>query len=937
MIRNYLLLAIISVFFTSIAANAQAPQIIPGEHPGIVGLWEFENAGNLTESVIGNNLILTGSASQVAGPDISDNAVRIGTGSYYTCNHDIAGNGGGTEVNEYSFVYDFNVSSSSVWHCFYQTNSGNSNDGELFINTSGQIGRSTSGPGYSTYTVNAGEWYRMVVSVDLGNYYKVYLDGALVLAGESLPVDGDYSLYPATGSNMVHFFADNDGEDNEIDIALAAVFDHPLTQAEVNTLGGYGHVIDPVLVGILPYLQTPTPNSIYISWHSGQTSSTSVDYGTTTSLGLTQTGSSEDISGKKWHTVKLSGLSPDTEYFYKCTSGTEESDIYCFKTPSATVQGSQHLRFILLGDSRTDIARTTQIANAARDKAIEMYGSPIQDNINLVVHVGDIVSSGSSIDLYENEYFRSFAGLSANLPFMVIIGNHENESLNFYNYMKYEDFSDYTFPLEEKFYNFYYLNTQFIFINGNGTYSNSIQTNWLENKLSQSEANPDVNMVFCFTHQPGHSEIWPDGNTLYIQDDIIPVLQEFDKVQLLAYGHSHNYERGTIESMAQNTNGDFYVMLTGGGGSALDRWGMYPNQEDYDEIMIALDHYLYNIVDIDLQNQSFELFTFSLGNTDNPLNNELVDYYYRKLNQTAPVKPVAMSPVTETGLLPLLVATPFEGVDSLMSSKFEITATPGDFTTPVFEKRQDWVNIYGDSGAPDYIPTDLNAGIDLRRMQVSTPLVDGNQYAWRVAYRDFNQKWSEWSDEQIFTANENMSAYTEFAADLTQGTAPLNISFTDLSYPAPNTWSWDFNNDGSEDSNEQDPQFTYNFPGFYTVKLTTENGVEIKDLYINVEDSTVNIIENRSNDILRANPNPCSDFTNIEFYVKEPGRAKVSVLDINGKVICVLFDSKTYAGKHTLTWKPRTSDGGAVSAGNYFIRLEANGVSEIKKIVVTEK
>ena len=120
--------------------------------------------------------------------------------------------------------------------------------------------------------------------------------------------------------------------------------------------------------------------------------------------------------------------------------------------------------------------------------------------------------------------------------------------------------------------------------------------------------------------------------------------------------------------------------------------------------MYAIRSYYDNIVDIDLQNQSFELFTFSLGNTDNPLNSELVDYYYRKLNQTAPVKPVAMSPVAETGLLPLLVATPFEGVDSLMSSKFEITATPGDFTTPVFEKRQDWVNIYGDSGAPDYIP-----------------------------------------------------------------------------------------------------------------------------------------------------------------------------------------------------------------------------------------
>ncbi len=927
----------VTIFITSVYVKAQAPQIIPAEHPGIAGLWKFENLANLAEPVLGNNLILTGSSSQVPGPTVSDYAVRIGSGSYYTCNHDIPGNGGGTEVNEYSLVYDFKVANTTSWHCFYQTNSGNSNDGELFINTSGQVGRSNSGPGYSTYVVNPNEWYRMVVSVDLGNYYRVYLDGYLVLAGGSLSIDGDYSIYPSSGSNLVHLFADNDGEDGEIDIALAAIFNHSLNQAEVNSLGGYGHSINPILVGILPYLQTPTPTSIYVSWHSTQTSTTSVEYGTSASLGLTQVGSSEDISGKKWHTVKLSGLSSNTEYFYKCISGTEESDVYSFRTPPAAVLESQHLRFILLGDSRTDIAKTTEIANAARDKAIEMYGSPIQDNINLVVHVGDIVSSGSTISLYENEYFRPFAGLSANIPFMVIIGNHENESSNFYKYMKYEDLSDFTFPLAEKFYNFYYLNNQFIFINGNGTYSNSIQTNWLESKLSQSQANPDVDMVFCFTHQPGHSELWPDGNTPYIQDDVIPVLQEFDKVQLLAYGHSHNYERGTVESQVANSNGDFYVMLTGGAGSALDRWGMYPNQQDYKEIMIARDFYLFNIVDIDLENQSFELFTYSLGNTDVSLNSELVDYYYRKLNQVAPSKPIAMSPIAESGLLPLLVASQFEGVDSLMSTKFEITSVPGIYTSPVISERQDWVNIYGDSGAPDYIPVDLNEGIDLRRLQVTTPLINGNQYGWRVAYRDHNQKWSEWSDEQVFTVNENLTTYTEFSANLTQGLAPLSISFTDLSYPAANTWSWDFDNNGSEDSNLQDPQYTYNFPGFYTVKLTTNNGVELKDLYVNVEENTVNVIENKSNDILRANPNPCYEFSNIEFYIKNSGQTKLTVLDVNGKSVAVLYSGIADAGKHTITWDLNSSDGGKVAAGNYFVKLETGKNTEVKKIVVTEK
>jgi len=933
-IASFILVFAIAV--STIYIKAQAPQIIPAQHPGITGLWEFENASDLTAATTGSDLVLSGSQLQVPGPATGDNAVRIGTGSYYICHHNIASNGGGLSVNEYSMVFDFKVAQTNIWHCFYQTSAGNSDDGEFFINTSGQLGRSTNGPGYSLYAVNTNEWYRLVISVDLGNFYRVYLDGTLILNGPSLPVNGEYALLAASGQNQVDFFADNDGEDGEIDIAVAAIFDHPLSQAEVTSLGGYGHVINPVLTGILPYLQTPTSNSIYVSWHSTQTASTSVEYGETSFLGLTQSGSVEDIGGKKWHTVKLTGLTPNTEYYYKCISGTEESEICSFRTPPASPLPNQHLRFILLGDSRTDIVKTTEIANAARDKAIEMYGPDIQNQINLVVHVGDIVSSGGTIGLYEDEYFKPFACLSRNIPFMVSIGNHENESAYYYSYMKYDDVSDYTGILAEKFYSFYYLNNQFIFINGNSIYTNGLQTLWIQQKLTQSNSNPDVKMAFCFTHEPGHSEIWPDGNTSYIQNDVISTLQQYDKVQLLAYGHSHCYERGTIESRV-GSEGDFYVMLTGGAGSALDRWGMYPNQQDYDEIMIARDHYVFNIVDIDIDNSSFDLYTFSFGNNDKPLNCLLIDHIYRKQNQPAPEKPVAMSPATQTGVLPLLVASQFAGADSVMSSKFQVTASPGDYSSPVFEKRRDWVNIYGDSGAPDYIPRDLNAGIDLRRIQLTSPLTNGSQYGWRIAYRDHNQKWSDWSDEQVFTVNENLTPYTEFAANITQGTAPLKIAFTDLSYPAAGTWSWDFNNDGTEESNIQDPSFTYSVPGFYTVRLTTPNGTKTKDMYINVEENTISIIENKSTDILRINPNPCSTYTNIEFYVKKAGQAKLTIVDVSGKTITVLQNGQIASGKHTIAWEPVSGSGKKLSAGNYFVKFEMENLKEVKKIVVTAK
>jgi trimeric autotransporter adhesin len=62
-----------------------------------------------------------------------------------------------------------------------------------------------------------------------------------------------------------------------------------------------------------------------------------------------------------------------------------------------------------------------------------------------------------------------------------------------------------------------------------------------------------------------------------------------------------------------------------------------------------------------------------------------------------------------------------------------------------------------------------------------------------------------------------------FTATPTSGTAPLTVTFTDSSSGNPDTWAWDFENDGTVDSNAQNPSFTYTTPNTYTAKLTVTN------------------------------------------------------------------------------------------------------------------
>lgn len=62
----------------------------------------------------------------------------------------------------------------------------------------------------------------------------------------------------------------------------------------------------------------------------------------------------------------------------------------------------------------------------------------------------------------------------------------------------------------------------------------------------------------------------------------------------------------------------------------------------------------------------------------------------------------------------------------------------------------------------------------------------------------------------------------DFRASSTTGPTPLTVQFTDESYGNPTSWSWDFQNDGTWDAFEPNPQFTYNEPGLYTVKLMVQ-------------------------------------------------------------------------------------------------------------------
>lgn len=751
------------IFFAYLLCGEQLLATVPAR----AGWWKFDDPSNLrkAEPGSGTDLTLIGTQAAASGPQTGNGATRIGIGSYYKMQHQIPANGGGNFVNEYTLQYDFKVPSLGVWHSFFQTSVSNSNDGDFFINPSGSIG--VAAVNYSAYSINANEWYRLVISVKNGNHFTCYLDGQLLMIGNIQEVDGRFSI-----ENMLLIFADDDGEDGEIYCSELAIWDQALNTEQVAELGGFGHNTGVFLMTRVPYLQSQGTNTMTICWHDISSANTIVKFGIDATLSSEMTGTSELVSDPfRWHTVKLTGLQANTRYYYRVVSGNGESGIYSFKTlPDSTYKGK--LRFVLLSDTHaTDTTMAGKVLRAAREKIANLYGPDIENHVNGILHSGDIVVSGDTPKLYSLQYFQPLSALSGNIPTLVVAGNHEGESPYFYQYLKLDDQS--AFPLlpelKEKIWQLKVGNSLFIGLNTNiiDQYGET-QANWLDTRLNKAENDTSIDFVFVFFHHPPISELWIVGGTDYVKNRLLPVMEKYSKVQEIHYGHTHGYERGTVTSSMPG--GDFRMVCSGGSGGPLDPWVEGENK-DYNDIHICISNYIFQILEIDIANHSFQNSVYSLGTLTDPKNSELIDSWHKVKNQPEPEKP-QIENVSQTDDFILFNTSLFSGIDSLMSIRFQIIDS--SLSSPVvIDSIIHWKNVYGID--QNNAPVDLNLNINLYQSRIRKAQLSGSkEYYSRVRYRDHNLKWSDWSDLTRFSTvgiNEE--------PELPQG------YFLDQNYPNP--------------------------------------------------------------------------------------------------------------------------------------------------------
>jgi len=348
-----------------LAIAAWAAQV-QGAVPEPKGVWEFDGP-DPNAATIGASLELVGVAEPIAGLAAADGAIRIGEGSYYICTHGIAPNGGGTQVNEWTILIDFSYPPSSLsdppsgYSDFFQTDPSNASDADWTINSSGAIG--IGAVGYTSaydYTTGPDTWYRMVVVVDNGTRHDVYIDGVEIFQGNEQGVDGRFSL----AETLLLFCAGNnqDRDDAPIDVSMVAMWDTPLSAADIHTIGLAG---DRFMPRKLAWDPTPADGaddvlrSIDLAWNPGEYAATHNVYfgssaddvaaagpGTLVAEGVAQDVGSLDVGrldfGRTyyWRVDEVNGAPDFTVFEGKVWSFTVEPFAYAVENIVATSNGS---------------------------------------------------------------------------------------------------------------------------------------------------------------------------------------------------------------------------------------------------------------------------------------------------------------------------------------------------------------------------------------------------------------------------------------------------------------------------------------------------------------------------------------------------------------------------------------------------------------------
>lgn len=443
---------------------------------------------------------------------------------------------------------------------------------QFYFGLASEGGNDAQGDGRLTYLkgktrFEAGRYYHVAAVYD-GQTMQLFVNGKL--DAESTEQSGPI-LYPETAPFVLGAYKDDDefyplrGRLRDValyDLAAKAEwvsqeFDH---HRQLVKLASF---VKPKAFEweVRPFLQYGTQTGMTVVWRTTTESSGKLYWGETAECEQVI----ESAQRGFIHQVRIEELSPETQYFYRVetSAGEDETLVADTRTFQTAVQAETPFAFAVISDTQGNPGVSGPIAEMA------WAGRP-----NFVLHPGDLVSTGNNARHWTDHFFSSMEPLISRVPLFPVLGNHEQNSQNYFDYM--------ALPDPEYYYQFTYGNTDFFMLDTNRNVDpGSEQYVWIDKALADSKA---TWKIVCHHHPPYSSDendygnLWKTnkGTRGDLRVRQLVKLYEQHGVDIVWTGHIHSYERTwpVREGRAVNEGGTIY-MVTGGGGGGLETPGPF--------------------------------------------------------------------------------------------------------------------------------------------------------------------------------------------------------------------------------------------------------------------------------------------------------------------------------------------------------------------------
>ncbi len=328
-----------------------------------------------------------------------------------------------------------------------------------------------------------------------------------------------------------------------------------------------------------PYLQNATSTSMVIRWRTDLATSSTVWFGTEAASPGSTVGT-ETLTTE--HEVAVSGLLPDTRYYYAIGSAMgaiASGPEYSFTTPP--VPGSkQPFRVWVLGDSGTANADAAAVRNAYNNFNNSQY-------TDMWLMLGDNAYNNGTDSEFQAAVFNMYPAILRQSPLWSTLGNHE-----YYTSQGAPYFDIHTFPTQgeaggvasgtERYYSFDYGNVHFICLDSISSDRSKTgpMATWLKADLESTVQD----WIIAFWHHPPYTKGSHDSDNstnkdlelVQMRENFLPLL-EAGGVDLVLGGHSHSYERSYLIDGHYGYSQSFSpsMKIDGGNGREVDNMGAY--------------------------------------------------------------------------------------------------------------------------------------------------------------------------------------------------------------------------------------------------------------------------------------------------------------------------------------------------------------------------